>query len=308
VALLSFVQLEFTYAVGPPPGRYVVTPLDGEHDEEAEERPAPYIDITGITRAAGSADVLVIGTFSAPPARFFRRHTKVAPDEEEPVPLSLATLIHATKPLSEREAATLLEGWREQRERQAPLVDRALAVLNTGICAYRAAASDPYVTELTREDARAIRLGYGAAEEVYRGEWQAAIPAAAPKGRRRRRASSPEVLAPATAVGAALSGAARISEGEQVLLRAQLDLAQGRARAAALELRSAAELLAAELAGALEPGEDDELIEHAMRCREHAGALATQALSASPPPDEQDLDALLADVERLVSARAVRLA
>ena len=58
MTLLSFVQLEFTYAIGPQPGRYVVAPeapptpaVDG-----ASEPEAPYLDLTGVTRAAASAD------------------------------------------------------------------------------------------------------------------------------------------------------------------------------------------------------------------------------------------------------------
>ena len=91
------------------------------------------------------------------------------------------------------------------------------------------------------------RLGYGAGDDLVAGRWRAAyaLPSLA------ARAGAAQMLAPQQQLAAILSGrsAGRIAS-EDLALRARLDLEQGRARQAALQLRAAIDALEAELAAA----------------------------------------------------------
>jgi hypothetical protein len=249
ILLFEFVQFEFTHAIGPPVGRYLV-----ERDGAAEYELSALVPgrrgriVTGETRGVGVADVLVIGVTSAPPLRpRLRRRSRDAESAAPPdaVPLSLATFVRGTDPLDDDgEAQRRFEAMRSSEEDQQGWIDDGLEVLNRAIRAYRAGAHDPYVIEVARRDARRVRIGYGTTEEVQEGGWRAALELAPPIG---VRSTHVERLRPSEAVANVLSGRGHVLEAEDVILRALVDLDHGRTRAAAQQVLGAMNLFVGEL-------------------------------------------------------------
>jgi hypothetical protein len=235
--LFPFAQFEFTHEIGPPPGFYVVRDAG---DAATDDTEMPDL---------ASADVLVIGstTGTAVESRFLRgRAKKVAAEEaSREVALALATVIRGRQMLADETAAhafvTRLRTADDERER---FVDDALADVNRAIAAYRACAADPYVMEVARADARAVRVGYGTAEELRRATWSDAVTVPPPP---RPQLDRGVKLMPVQGTAAVLAGQGEVLEGETLLLRVLLDLRYGRPRAAALGLDAAWALLQAEL-------------------------------------------------------------
>ncbi|WP_205699645.1 hypothetical protein [Conexibacter sp. SYSU D00693] len=260
--LLAFCELEFTHALGPAPGRYLVgTTADG-------------------------ADVLAVDVLGAPvPALLPRRRRAVREGrggEErapEPVALAVVRLVKASAPLATPEAGrALAEVWRGAFEERERWVAEALTVLNRAVAAFRVAAQNPFVVEVARADARAVRLGWGTADEVQRGGAAELLEVLPP-----RRGTLPPAqrLAPDEAVAAVLGGRASFGEAHDLLLRALLDLGHDRPSAAVLGLRGAADLA---LARARDLGLP-ELTDRLVLLGADAGALAAGALAPAPPED-----------------------
>jgi hypothetical protein len=257
-----FVQFEFTHALGPHAARYIVdAQIGGDPALDAAQAPPVYADgrassslearnrtAAGVTRGIGVADVLVVGVVGAPASRpRLLRRTRYAkqPAAAAEVPLSLVTFVKGTVPLSdEGEAKRRLDAIRFSEDEQDGWVQEALGVLNVAIRAHRAGARDPYAIEVTLRDARSVRIGYGATEEVQEGRWQAALELAPPTGPRSTRI---ERLRPPEAVAAVLSGRSRVLEAEDLLLRALVDLDNHRTRGAAFQVGAAIRLLPLEL-------------------------------------------------------------
>jgi hypothetical protein len=257
-----FVQFEFTHALGPHAARYIVDPeIAGDRALSAAQAPAGSVDqgvhsavdarnqgAAGVTRGVGVADVLVVGVVgaSASRPRLLRRARRVEqPAAPADVPLSVTTFVKGTVPLSDkREAKQRLEAIRFSEQEQHVLVQEALGVLNVAIRAHRVGAHDPYAIEVTLRDARRVRIGYGATEQVQEGRWEAALELSPPTGRRSTRI---ERLRPAEAVAAVLSGRSRVLEAEDLLLRALIDLDNHRTRGAAFQVGAALRLLPLEL-------------------------------------------------------------
>jgi hypothetical protein len=257
-----FVQFEFTHALGPHAARYVVdAQIAGDRSLDATHAPASEADenaisalearnqeAAGVTRQIGAADVLVVGVVAAPASRprLLRRARYVEePAAPAEVPLSLVTFVKGTEPLSvEREAKQRLDAIRFSEEHQSSFVEEALRVLNVAIRAHRAGAHDPYAIEVTLRDARRVRIGYGATDQVQEGRWEAALELPPPAGPRSTRI---ERLRPAEAVAAVLSGRSRMLEAEDLLLRAFVDLDNHRSRGAAFQVGAAIRLLPLEL-------------------------------------------------------------
>jgi hypothetical protein len=243
--LVPFVELEFTHGLGPPPGRYVVRAAGSE--------PPASVPPAGVapTLPVGSADVLLVRIDQAPAARrpLLRRSRPAQVEPGGPpaeVPVYVAALLFATRAFDDHPAAdAAMAGWRADGASAEPLVHEALVVLNRAVRAYRAAAADPYVVEVTRADARAVRVGHGGADLV-RGDWDDAVALPAQQASRLGRADR---LRPAEIVAAVLAGRAPILDGEDVLLRAVLDIEQGRPDVAAVQLELAVRLLLDEPAG-----------------------------------------------------------
>jgi hypothetical protein len=178
--------------------------------------------------------VLVLGTLGAP-ARM-RRPRTVDVAEPEPVPTSRATVV---RPHPFDSPADWLAELRADQEALDGELSTAFAVLNRALRAWRAAAADPYVGELSFDRALVARVGYGGGDAVADGRFAEAMELPRPGARRVRRSmESPEERF------AALLGAREPQlVAEELVLRARADLNAGRPREAALQARVALEAL-----------------------------------------------------------------
>jgi hypothetical protein len=206
------------------------------------------------------------------------------------------TYVNGTEPISvRREAQRRLETVRFSEAEQRPWVDKGLVILNTAIRAHRAGTRDPYALEVTRRDARRVRIGYGSTEDVQSGTWLEAIELAEPAVRKPNRT---ERLRPAEAVAAVLTGQARVLEAEDLLLRALIDLDNGRSRAAAFQVGAAMRLLPDEL------GPDaPELRALDWQLRRTSELEAAAGLGELSDADLADLEAVIASVDEALDAR-----
>jgi hypothetical protein len=189
--------------------------------------------------------VIVLSTLGASQRRLRRRGKPAAVDgasEPSDVPTARATLIHAEPLASEEEGSGWLEGLRRDPAALDLEVDDAARELNSILRAHRAAAADPYVREVSRSVANAVRVGYGSGDQGADGRFAAAyeLPVEARRGR------AAEAMAPLERLAAVLSGAEEVGVAEELVLRARLDLDADRPREAALQARIALEALLAE--------------------------------------------------------------
>lgn len=260
------VQFEFTHAIGPHAGRYVVAhpmSVDATGAALRSSELGRRERLTGVTMGSGTADVLAITVVSAPARRQkLRRRAREAERGDGPadVPLLLATFIRGTEQLDADEADTRLVAIAQDEDEQQRWVADGLAVLNTAIRAYRAGSRDPYVTEVAQRDARAVRIGYGTTEHLPSGTFTRAAVLPPPIG---LKPSREERLVPSETTADVLAGRISVMEAEDLLLRTYMDLDHGRTRAAALQLRAALHLLELELAetpGAASAGLDFEVL------------------------------------------------
>jgi hypothetical protein len=240
------VQLEFGFLLGPPDGRYLIRPAADALVES----------------------VLVLSTLGAPQrARFgARRPRAVEEAEPEPVPTARATVVSIT-PLASPDS------WLAELDLDAE-VESALAVLNRALRAQRAAAADPYVSEVSRERALVVRVGYGSGEAVAEGRWDEAVELPRSGTRRARRSME----APEERFAALLGGREEIHPAEELVLRARADLNAGRPAEAALQCRVAIEALLALLK---DSAEGERVGAH----REAVAAAANEALRGPIPAD-----------------------
>jgi hypothetical protein len=305
-----FVQFEFTHAVGPHAGRYVVESPAAVNDPVAPEQRTPREvrnrAAAGVQRDIGAADVLVISVTPAPAGRpRILRRARPADGSKPPaeVPLLLATFVKGTAPLGdEREAEQQLGGLRTSEPDQLPWVTDGLEVVNLAIRAYRAAAHDPYATEVTRRDARRVRIGYGSTEEVQEGRWRSAIELPPPPG---RKASRLERLRPQEGVAAVLAGRSRVFDAEDMALRALIDLDNNRSRAAAFQIGAAMRMLPlAAQDGQLAP-DLDALEPSVRRAAELEAVAGERALGAA---EVAELESIIAAVNRVLDAWRYRSA
>lgn len=250
-ALFPFVQFEFGFALGPDDGRY----LRRSGEQRTPER------------------VIVLATLGAPQRRLLGRGARKPQAIEDaqqasPVPTARATLIRA-EPVPDPES------WLDRLRRDADAldaeVDAAVHELNAVLRAHRAAAADPYVREVSRAVANVARVGYGNGDQVADGRFSAAyeLPEDVRRGRRR------EAMAPLERLAAVLSGAEEVGVGEELVLRARLDVEAGRFREAALQARIALEALLAEI------GHAGEIAAHREAVADAANAALRGDLEAS---------------------------
>jgi hypothetical protein len=250
-APFPFVQFEFGFALGPDDGRYL--------RRSGEEREPEW--------------VIVLATLGASQRRLLGRGSRkpVAVSEAgaaSPVPTARATLIRAA-PVADP------EGWLERLRKDASAVDAevddAARELNAVLRAHRGAAADPYVREVSRSVANVVRVGYGNGDQVADGRFSAAYEL--PEDMRRARRA--EAMAPLERLAAVLSGTEELGIGEELVLRARLDVDAGRFREAALQARIALEALLTEL------GHAGELAMHREAVGDAANAALRGDLSAS---------------------------
>lgn len=206
--LFGFVQFELPGRVGPGTGRYVVRRYAGDE-----------------------AQWIVVVSGHETERRWLPGRRRPRPADPAPIPVDVTrfTLIRAT-PLERGEVPSDVEGE----------VTAALSLLNRTLAAHRVAAADPWVAEVRRESATAVRVGYGPGEDVAEGHWTEAVEVPPPKPPR-------SALAPQERLAALLSARDVVLTCEELALRAERDLAAGRLREAALELRGALDCAVVEL-------------------------------------------------------------
>jgi hypothetical protein len=156
------------------------------------------------------------------------------------VPTSRATIVRAKPFESQAEADAWLDATRSDSEQA---VAAATHELNFVLRSHRAAAGDPYARDIAAEHALVVRLGYGEGEQVADGRFGRAIELPKEPAKRKRG----EALAPQERLAAILGGRDSLLVGEELLLRARIDLDAGRPREAALQARITLEALLGEL-------------------------------------------------------------
>jgi hypothetical protein len=239
--------------------------------------------------------VLVLETVGAPPRRRRRglrggrgrRSGRVSPEPPlTPVPVTVATVVGA-RPFPG--ADTALE-WLARADLVAE-AHAAAAVLNGVLHVQRLVSADPFVREVSPEQALAIRIGIGAGEEVAHGRWTDARALAPWHAEPPRRG---DALRPQERFAALLAGRDVALAAEELTLRARLDLDRGRTREAALQLRVALEAALSELQAWAHRAE---LARRLDELRAERGAVAGAANRAL----EGGLDdAQIADVARVI--------
>lgn len=225
--LTPFVELEFAHALGPELGSFKVT------------------------RETGEDDVLQFRVVGAPPPKpILVRRARRAYDNESPRSMSvlLATLLLPSERFASKQAAdAFFSTIRRDEEQQAALIEQAVEAINVAIRAHRAAARDPYAPEISRGEARAIRIGYGTPEQLTDGRWSEGFEPPPPRAEKLSREMR---LRPAEVVSLALRRKLTVLQAEDLALRTMSDLAAGRPRSAAVQLRACIDLLVSELTDA----------------------------------------------------------
>jgi hypothetical protein len=202
-----------------------------------------------------------------------------------PVATARATLIRA-RPFADAPQA---ERWLAGVDPEAE-VAAALAVLNRLLHLHRTATADAAVREVARGQAIAARVGTGAGEQVAEGRFARAVELAAPPPPRRRSAA----LRPEERLAALLAGRDVPLASEELALRARADLAAGREREAALQLRVALAAALGELAPWAPRGDLRGRLDELRALQPAAEAAAGAALQGGLD------DAARADVERVL--------
>jgi hypothetical protein len=236
--------------------------------------------------------VLVLSTLGARERRRIgpSRRQRKAQVEPEPslIETTRATIIDVGDPLPDPERAAAWLGRAGE-----PELAGGLAVLNRALHAHRVATADPRVHGVARSNALVARIGYGAGEEVADGKWTDARELIDP-GPRRRRSRIPAAQA---RLAALLTGRERALACEELVLRARLDLDEGRDREASLQVRIAFDAALAELPADPAASALTERIEELR-------TLSTTIAAA----DRDELSSALARLEAALRARAAALA
>ncbi|HWD10816.1 MAG TPA: hypothetical protein VG366_03165 [Solirubrobacteraceae bacterium] len=290
-----FVQLEFPWALGPADGRYL---LRQRVDAEPER-----VVVLG-TLSAGRASPAGAPGGGGLLARLGARSTSVVSSPEPaPVTTSRVTVIDPISLSAEHQARAWLTELDRERE-----VLAAVAVVNRVVHSHRISSADPYVHEVSPEQAIVIRVGWGEGEQVASGRWLHARELRwQPRGRRslRSRRSRASVLRPQERLAALLGARADTLLCEELTLRARLDLDQGRLRLAALELDSALATAVAELRRV----ERQDLAIRVAELEQLRAGVSEQARAATLDGElELDRDALAHALGRLEAALRARTA
>jgi hypothetical protein len=244
--LFIFIQLEFPWALGPADGRYL---LRSGADSEPER--VIVLGTLEPTRpgAAGRGSPLKGPSLlerlgAGGPGR------ATTPDPA-PASTTRVTVIDPV-PLS---AESQARAWLAELDRERD-VRAAVAIVNRVLQFHRVASADPYLHEISPEQALVIRAGWGEGEQVASGMWlharqlpwrpnQRSSPGPRPGGSRARSS----VLRPQERLAALLGAKGRALMCEELALRARLDLDQRRPAHAVLELENALAIAVGELRG-----------------------------------------------------------
>jgi hypothetical protein len=226
--LFLFVQFEFPWELGPPDGRYLMRAHEGSEPERVV-----VLGTLGAQRRAPARGQMLSAVSRSKSRR------RPAPPEPEPTPVvtARATLVDPVSVSAERQAKAWLSDLDGEREIQA-----AAVVLNRVLHFHRIAAADPYVHEISPDQALVIRAGWGEGEQVADGLWLHAreLPWRGPAGVRRKRIGDrAAALRPQERLAELLGGRGATLLCEDLVLRARLDLDNGRVAHTAIELRAA---------------------------------------------------------------------
>lgn len=168
-----FVQMEFSWELGPDDGRYL---LRENTDAQA-------------------AHVVVLNTLVGRQTRGrFARSRPVAPEPEPArMPLTRATIIDPVAVDSKHHAQAWLKDLDPDHQSA-----QAAAALNRVLYAHRIATADPYMHEISPGQATVIRVGFGAGEQVADGHFDTAreLPVGQPRWRRQASALRPKSVWP----------------------------------------------------------------------------------------------------------------
>jgi len=257
-----------------------------------------------VMRGAGGlpSHVIVFETLGAVERRALlgrKRKPRAAEPEPEPEPVTTTrvTLVGADPFVDQREA----ERWLSQADAETE-ADDGIAVVNGVLHAYRTAANDPYVREVSRERALAVRVGIGDGDQVASGKWTEAVTLQRAASRRSERRAS--VLRPQERLAAILSGRDVALASEELTLRGRADLDAGRSREAALQLRVAMEAAISELAPWADRGRMGERIERLRGERGVVGDAANRALEGGLDDETvEEITRVLGMVEAALRAR-----
>ena len=211
--------------------------------------------------------MIVVATLGAPQRRLLARKGKGVSADPAPVTTTRVTVVHG-QPAGEAAARAWLK---DPGRHVAP----ELAVVNHLLHLHRVATADATVREVRRGQAIAVRVGFGAGEEVADGRWTEAVE---PKAERAaRRGGREAALRPQERLAALLGGRDAALACEELLLRARSDLEGGRPREAALQLRVALEAALSELEAWRDRGD---LAHRLGELREERGAVGDAANAA----------------------------
>jgi hypothetical protein len=291
--LFLFMQFEFPWELGPPDGRYLMR----EHEGADPERVVVLSTLGAQRRPPARGQLLSAAT------RTRTRRRPALPDPEPaPVATARATLVDPVSVSAERQARAWMSDLDGERE-----IEAAAAVLNRVLHFHRIAAADPYVHEISPDQALVIRAGWGEGEQVADGLWLHAseLPWRGPAGVRKKRIGDrAAALRPQERLAELLGGRGATLLCEDLVLRARLDLDNGRVAHAAIELRGAYAAALAEL-----PAERREDL--AIRIAELdklRGGVEQQARTALGGAGELDADAVRHSLGRLEATLRARTA
>ena len=225
--LFVFLQLEYPWALGPADSRYLLR--DGPGGEP--EHVVVFETLTAEGRRAPSSEELG-GSWLLGRARRPREHDAAPEPAPTGVQTTRVTVIDPV-PLS---AETQARAWLEDLDRERE-VREAVATVNRVVHMHRIAAADPYVREVSAEQALVIRAGWGEGEQVASGLWLHARELSLRRPRRStRRRDRTWALRPQERLASLLGGRSDSLMCEELALRARLDLDQGRPAHAAIGL------------------------------------------------------------------------
>jgi hypothetical protein len=185
-------------------------------------------------RHGDSERVLIVEELGAPPPRrrAGRRSKPIEPGDPAGIPVTRVTVTGMQVATPEEGSAWLKEMMGSGGEGAAQ-VREATRIVNRALSALRAGARDPLVQDIGATRALAVRLGHGTGDELADGAWTEARELARP---RRGRLDDVD---PQSRVAAVLAGRDEVHPAETLMLRARLDLQQGRLAEARYGLRAA---------------------------------------------------------------------
>jgi hypothetical protein len=290
--LFVFMQLEFPWDLGPADGRYLL-----RVDADGEPEHVVVIETLG-ARQAGTELREARG-----PLGYLARRTgeagREASAEPSPVQTTRVTIVDPISLSAEHQA----KAWLDELDREHAVAE-AVRTINRVLHYHRIAAADPYLHELSPAQALVVRAGWGEGEQVSLGQWLHARELTLRPGRGiRRRRDRSWALRPQERLAALMGGRSRILLCEELVLRARLDLDQGRPAHAAVGLERAMTAASAELRA---EGRQDLLLRVAELEQLHEGvsAQARAALEGAEEPTDEDLIAhALGRLEAALRAR-----